>query len=259
MSTFVLGIGNSHLTTFLGGMETWVDAPLQIVPVSLWDPALQPSWEVTSGGVRYGDAFVAAVQAAADRYPSAPALCFWGSNAHFSTALLLDAPRLDFVLPDRPDLPPDPAATLMPFDLVAGHVASSIRNHVGLLELVRAAVTGPVYVPPPPPPVRDDRRFRSLLLSMDDEPLVRRVGGGRIAPASVRLKLWLLARDTMREMTTQAGAIFLPVPQEAVEPDGFLRLEYASDALHAAEAYGQLVGQSLAERLAERAGNAEQA
>lgn len=242
----LIAVGNSHLAAVLSAFEAWAEPTLSVVPVSLWDPALQPAWTVAKGVVTYGTAFTAELQEAGRTHPGADAICCWGSNAHFSTALMPKGPPFDFVLPWMPDLPPDPARNLVPYDMVREHVANSIRPYAGLLRATRDALSGPVWSVPPPPPLADTARVHALVADTLEPKLARQVRADRIASPSVRLKLWYLAVEAMRAMTAEIGAHFLEPPPLALDEAGFLRSDLAADALHANATFGRMLIDHLA-------------
>ncbi len=250
----LIAVGNSHLAAVLSAFEVWAEPTLSVVPVFLWDQALQPAWTVTDGVVAYGAAFTAALHGAARNHPGAPAICCWGSNAHFSTALMPKGPPLDFVLPSipgpGPDLPPDPALNLVPNDMVREHVANSIRPYAGLPRATHDALSGLVWSVPPPPPLADTAGVHALVADTLEPKLARQVRPNRIASPSVRLKLWHLAVEAMRARLAEIGTHFLDTPPLALDEAGFLRSDLAADALHANAAYGRMLIDHLAATIA---------
>jgi len=247
----LIAIGNSHLDALFDAAQsdTARRGRLRVNKVSLLDPALQPTWRMVDKQIAYGEAFTAAV--ASFGRPDAPRLCFWGSNAHFSSAILSGAIQaggrpFDFVLPEMPECPPDPTLELAPYDVVREHLAVSIHAHVGLLRMVRTSTKGTLWSVPPPPPVRGDMLYRRLgarIAAMQgpdpDAQPERLLPPREIAPPRVRLKLWRLALMIMRNVTATEGATFLEPPDETMDADGFLLPRFEADSLHANPHYGE--------------------
>jgi hypothetical protein len=62
----------------------------------------------------------------------------------------------------------------------------------------------------------------------------------KITPSVLRLKLWQVLQDMMREIARKHGAIFLPVPEITRDKDGYLKKEFsANDSSHANIEYGR--------------------
>jgi hypothetical protein len=62
----------------------------------------------------------------------------------------------------------------------------------------------------------------------------------------VRLKLWYLLQDVQAEEARIRGVMFIPVPKEVQDADGFLKREFwASDVSHTNEAYGNVIYETV--------------
>jgi hypothetical protein len=98
-----------------------------------------------------------------------------------------------------------------------------------------------------PPPKGDNEALRALLKT--EEFFVSRaallgqsVETIPITDPFVRLKLWYLLQDMLAEEARIREVMFIPVPKEVQDPDGFLKQEFwASDVSHANEAYGNVM------------------
>jgi hypothetical protein len=62
-----------------------------------------------------------------------------------------------------------------------------------------------------------------------------------VAGAGLRWRMWRLTSQLLRAEVAALGGIFLPVPAEACDQEGFLRLDHAADPTHGNEAYGELL------------------
>lgn len=102
-----------------------------------------------------------------------------------------------------------------------------------------------------PPPKGDDEALRVLL--QNETFFVDRVAQlGQsletvpITDPYVRLKLWYLLQDMKAEVARTRGLMFIPVPKEVQDADGFLKREYwASDVTHANPAYGNVMYEAV--------------
>ena len=77
-----------------------------------------------------------------------------------------------------------------------------------------------------------------------------KVASEQVAPACLRLKLWFLLQQMMRETAERLAIEFWPVSASAMTEEGYLRPEYwAPDATHANGAYGALMLDEYEKRL----------
>jgi hypothetical protein len=61
----------------------------------------------------------------------------------------------------------------------------------------------------------------------------------------LRYKIWRLHSRIVAERCSELGIAFLPAPRETQDAQGFLRPEFAGDATHGNEAYGEAVIRQL--------------
>ena len=106
-----------------------------------------------------------------------------------------------------------------------------------------------------PPPKKDSEALRRKL---EREPFFldwaaaigQDVATIKITEPLVRLKLWHLLQDMFRAEAQKVGAVFVPVPAETLDDEGYLKPEYsADDVTHANEAYGALMLKKAIEEL----------
>ena len=104
-----------------------------------------------------------------------------------------------------------------------------------------------------PPPKKDNDKLRALLAS---EPaflewaaqIGEKEGSIRITNPFVRLKLWYLLQDMLAEEAKAANGVFVAVPAETQDEDGFLREDYwAQDVTHANSLYGNIILKKILE------------
>lgn len=171
--------------------------------------------------------------------------CISGNEYHYVG--LVDHPRpFDVLLPERPDLPLRPGVDIIPAGLLRQVLEGQMEGGLQLLAAVRAAFAGPILVVQSPPPVPDNEYIRAHPISFAEQ-----IALHGVAPATLRMKLWLLQSDIYRQACAAAGLAFLPVPAEACDPQGFLLpVGWRDDPVHANPWYGRLVLDQIDRHLA---------
>jgi hypothetical protein len=163
-----------------------------------------------------------------------------GGAAHGVLGMLVHPRRFDFVLPERPDLPLDPLAEILPAMAVRGMLESLMTDYLPLMSQLRQLCRGALYHIEPPPPYADAERMHadipwSLYPGMCPE----------ISPAPFRLKLWRLHTQILGDWCRANGAQLLRCPVQAMDADGYMLEPFYGDGAHANAAYGELVLQQM--------------
>jgi hypothetical protein len=169
-----------------------------------------------------------------------------GGNDHSIMAMLNQAPRVELVLPEAPDLPVDPGAELLPAGLVLAELARRIAPHLRTLAAYRAAVPGRLVHIESPPPVPSEQHIRK-------HPGVFRgkIEECGVAPALLRYKFWRLHSRLYRAACAGLGVEFLAVPPEMRDDAGMMiEAAWNPDPTHGNARYG---GAVIAELLREAA------
>lgn len=97
---------------------------------------------------------------------------------------------------------------------------------------------------PAPPPIESQAHIEANVESFG--PLFERHG---IKPYPVRKRLYKLMYETLNRDLAQYGIESLPVPDEALTPNGGLRADWARGCLHGNEHYGAALGQQMTRSL----------
>lgn len=159
-----------------------------------------------------------------------------GGAAHSVLAMVRHPRPFDFVLPERPDLPLDPEAEILPHGAMRAAMAAPLREYLDIIGLIRRTATGRVFHIESPPPLEDGARV------LADVPWAFFQGLTRdVSPAPLRWKCWRLHSELVAEYCAGQGIEVLPAPGEAVDARGFLKPELYADAMHVNEGYGALV------------------
>lgn len=156
---------------------------------------------------------------------------------------LLNVEReFDVVIPHRNDLDVRSGVELVPYDALK----TQLRDMMMELQMFLTALPGLGYKyiiqVNAPPPVRSNDYIKEQLISqkaLED--------GDSVASPNIRLKLWLIQQEAIKEMCGELGVHCLVAPIEAVDEVGFLKEEYWKDSVHANEHYSALLLRDIEE------------
>jgi len=163
-------------------------------------------------------------------------------NAHNMLGLAEPPVPLDFHHPALPQFAIREDVEIVPYRMIRSVFESALSGVRVYYRYLTKLLDRPMFQCEPPPPKASEAfilehagSFASMLKTT------------RVAPASVRMKMWKLQSDVMQAMCKETGIGFLPCPPESLDVDGFLaeRLQ-AKDATHANAHYGALVLRQLA-------------
>lgn len=159
-----------------------------------------------------------------------------GGAVHNIIGLVRHPVAFDFILPERPDLPLEHEAMLIPYATIQALVAHHLQEYLEIIGLVRAASCNAVFHIEAPPPLANGDRVLGDVPWMFFPDLTREV-----SPASLRYKLWRVASALTAQYCSERGIAVIPHPPGSVDEHGFLKQEYYADAMHVNTAYGALV------------------
>ncbi|HXO03855.1 MAG TPA: hypothetical protein VN900_17455 [Stellaceae bacterium] len=254
----VTAIGFSHLQAILVAQQireaerraTFALETLTILPPS--NPAFVPWCEHVDGQCIYNEQIGWAAADAVKRNSSALVVMSFWSNQHFFLSISNDPRRFDFVLPHDDDLPIDPEAELVPFDLMKKMMSHIFKETLGLVDFLQQFYAGPAVVTAAPPPVDDVVSIVNGTSSPELDEKVRQLG---YAPPALRYRFWKLCEIIANEYLSQRQVPLLPPPARTVRPDGFRVREYwGGDSIHGNLDYGELVLQQIDALLAPPSG-----
>ncbi|MGR3792464.1 hypothetical protein [Vannielia sp. SX4] len=168
-------------------------------------------------------------------------------NEYNSIALLQHPEPFDFETPFGPEarlLGADP----IPYSAIRRFVEDRARINVGLFINTFAEVYGgPIKVLPPPPPNPSEAHIRN-----NPGSFAERVKEHGVSPAPLRLKIWRLYVDILRQLAEDAGPRRVEVadlPAEIFDDNGFLAERYwHRDPTHGNATYGHEVYRHLMAR-----------
>jgi len=222
-------IGHSHVHA---PIEAIREEQLDLDAIAIW---VEPgALETGAEGMRFRADL--AERIAVER----PVFSFVGGNAHTVLGLVDHARGFDFVLPEEPDLPLDPAREIVTAEAVRHALAAIDADLTPILELLVRLTPGRVVHVGPPPPVfvADAARERYPWNMTPDRPRA-------FAPPWVRYKVWRLSVAMIAERARALGVPFVAAPADAQDDRGFLRDDLRKDVAHANGRYGSLVLRAL--------------
>lgn len=180
--------------------------------------------------------FLKEIQSYIEKDQSKFIFSFIGGALHTGLGLLQHPQPFDFILPDRPDIPLNQNATILPYDAIKFTMARRLKFDLFVLSELRRRLNLPVIHFSSPPPVDNE----AFILDTIRERLKEELGKQGVSPAPLRLKLWRVESEIMRERCDVEGIQFVPPPPEALDGD-YLADAYRKDPSHGNEAYGVLL------------------
>jgi len=143
-------------------------------------------------------------------------------------------PLFDIILPNHPHLPKIENAQLIPYQEMKKKLRQYIRHVVLGIKVIKDIVPVPIFYLESPPPIEDNNyllKNPGWASHMIDK-------SGLSFPA-LRLKLWQLHSEIVKEMCDQVGVTFLSVPRQCLNEQGFLNeMAFFDDLMHANSWYG---------------------
>jgi hypothetical protein len=171
-----------------------------------------------------------------------PVAAFIGGNVHTKLAMLRWPRPYDFVWPES-EAPLDEGAEVVPLDAIRSSLTFRSRTYNGLLASLAERAKGPVIQVEAPPPLREDDFYLEHLQRVAGMPAEDMARG--MCPAPLRYKIWRVHAEMVRDICAQHGLGYLERPAEAVDDDGYLKIEFAFNPTHGNSLYGELVAKQL--------------
>jgi nicotinamidase-related amidase len=230
-----VGIGHSHLEALRDAWATR-DQPGTEHPAGHFLQMLAPEYNPNlSPDATLNPALRAALDEALSAKGATPVLfdCISGNEYHFIG--LTNHPRpFDFALAARPDLPPQTGAEIIPAALMRATLHAHIAPALATMTALRRATDLPIWHVQSPPPLPDNDYIRQ-----NASVFAAQIAEHGVAPASLRMKLWLLQSEIYRAHCEAIGIRFVPVPAAVCDAAGFLlRAGWVWDPAHSNAWYG---------------------
>ena len=172
-------------------------------------------------------------------------ISMFGGNAHNALTLLEHPRPFDIIIPENPILPLIPNTEIIPFGYIDDFLRKLTESYILNMVCMRNVTTGSVLHIESPPPVGSDQfvldHLEGYFLDQSKHP--------HIAPALLRYKMWRAHSRIIKSACDSCNIEFLPVPEEAMTSEGYLKPEgYSDDSTHANGWYGACVMRQIEAR-----------
>ncbi len=231
MKRKVLLLGSSHLGAVWEGLQQGAPSSIDInvrflmdfrkdSRVVIWDdqPRLLPEVEELVENASAFEAIFLSV-----------------SGSDYLELCLTEAVDFDFASHGLPD--DDSVSRRIPFAEIKAALAHHIRHVVETTKLVAKKAPVPLYYLESPPPIGDNDFLTA-------HPSWAAPAFAKAPPANpiLRLKMWRLHSQIVREICTKCGVKFVAVPESVMDSRGMLvRDAYRDDIMHANAWYGSQI------------------
>lgn len=243
MNRAILVIGQSHVAAVRSAAKARREADpdrLRTRVIHTIEPQYAPEVEGEGDEARFTPVLVDTIRDQIDRHAPLVASAS-GGNVHNGFALIRHPRPYDFLLSGEDGPPLDPDAEPVTEALVRAALESGLaRDRIRLREIARLG--GDVVQLESPPPLADGAAIAAQADAYFRNRGIAELG---VAPAGLRYKIWRLHSDIVAGYCRDLGMRFLPVPAEMQDEHGFLRPEFAGDATHGNQAYGEAVIRAL--------------
>lgn len=262
MTGSALVIGHSHVGAIIRAVKARKAAlapgeTLNIEAVNRRHESFLPEFEKTlTGGEQINKNLLAMIKRTL-RDPHGLIVSCIGGNQHNILGLARHDQPFDFVSPERPDLPIDDGAEMIPYLALKDVLAAQMKKEFKIIRRLSDVAKARLYHVESPPPHPSNELGAEYIANW-----TKQFGGRGAAPASLRLKVWRLHSSVVREFCESIGVPFIPVPAEALDANGY-RVDAATNhgdpaaITHANAWYGELVLRQIDTLIAERTGAAK--
>ncbi len=238
-----VGLGHSHLDKLVYAQQARLDLGQQLTAhlhwIRLQDEAFNPNVISKGNGMVLNPALRGRLDTEIASLPEVPPfLCASISGNEYLYVGHTEHPRpFDFSLPERPDLPVRSGVEIIAPSLMRKTLERFMANALSIMSALHDAIDIPIVFIQSPPPISSADHIRN-----NPGPFREAIQEHGVAPASLRMKLWLLQSTIYRQRCEELGCRYLEVPEEAVDSCGFLQETGAwPDSVHANTWYGELV------------------
>lgn len=243
MNRAILVIGQSHIAAIRAAAKARREADpdrLRTRVIHTMEPHYAPEVVGEGDEANFAPALVEAIRDQIDRHAPLVASAS-GGNVHNRFALIRHPRPYDFLLSAEAGPPLDPEAEPLSEALVRVALEDGLaRDRIRLREIARIA--GKVVQLESPPPLADNA---AIAAQADAYFRNRAIGDLGAASPGLRYKIWRLHSRIVAGYCAALGMGFLPAPCETQDAQGFLLPEFAGDATHGNQAYGEAVIRQL--------------
>jgi hypothetical protein len=173
----------------------------------------------------------------------------WHGNEHNVCYFFEAETPFDFLSPHVHKM--DPSAQIMSRAAIRDRFQQSFNDLDLVLKRLATGGVNRIALIGTPPPKGDNEALRAFAQTETyfveaAAQLGQSVETRAITDPYVRLKLWYLLQDKLAEEARIRGVMFIPVPKEVQDADGYLKREFwFEDVTHANEAYGNVIYETV--------------
>ncbi len=149
--------------------------------------------------------------------------------------------KFDVILPFADHLPRISDVEIIPYGALSNMFREALVPYLKASEYILKTTNVPVYQILPPPPIGSDEK---ILESAPDLLKNLFVEFGVPNPI-IRYKMWMLWIHIAKEIAAEAGFQVVEAPDEGLDDNGFVKLEFARDCVHANSRFGQLIWKKI--------------
>lgn len=166
---------------------------------------------------------------------------FINGNEHSVLSMVQHPLPYDFHLPWREDLELLPGRQPLPLEVITRQLEQALKQTNAILLAMRLTLPRiRLVLVMPPPPLASEESIRKVPEVFADQ--FEQFG---ITPLSIRLKYYLYYTEMLSQTARNSGIEILPVPPQALNPDGSLADPYTYGCTHGNEHYGALVAAQI--------------
>lgn len=245
MSRAILVIGQSHVAAIRAAAKARREAHpdrLRTRVIHTGEPQYAPEMIGEGEEAVFSPALVAAIRDQMARHGPLLASAS-GGNVHNAFSLIRHPRPWDFLLSGEDGPPLDPQAEPITEALVRAALEAGLARDRTRLREIRRIAGDFVQLESPPPLADGDHIARQADAYFSE----RGIAGMGVAPPALRYRIWRLHSRIIADHCAALGVRFLPVPKQVQDERGFLRPDFAGDATHGNQAYGEAVIRALEE------------
>lgn len=252
-------IGDSHYAAVASAaQETLAFTPetrgCDLIFFDAWKHSLRYNFTADEGGRTVLNPDMAqSIRMIAHNYDRVQLVTLLGGGHHLALTLLDNGHPMDVILPDQPELPLRDDAMLVSVDFAKAIFLQLIETPFEILTCMKEAFPDLPFAQIECPPANGDNDFVRTHLGNYFEANHSPEQLDALSTPAQRYKFWRVQSQMYAQKCVQLGIDYIPVPEQALSADGFLRPEhFGEDSTHANPAYGRVILDALEARLGEK-------
>lgn len=241
-----LGFGHSHIVAIAKGCYELQQsgAPFAGQFFYLYDPEFTPALTSGGGGRRLHPRILEKIETLA---PQFVALSI-GGNEHNALSMVQLNRRFDFISSERPDLPLETGAEILPEAVITEAVREWMEDTFSTIRAFREATQLPLVQLEAPPPLP-----REQVLAYPKEFFRAAVDLRKLSSEALRHKMWRIQAKLFRELCEHEDVLYISAPTDLIGEDGMLaRPAWGQDASHANSLFGRRMVEEMMARFSPR-------